>query len=1115
MSSLSPNTPTPHRPLRLDFFGGPTLWQEDTPIRISPFQAGLLSLAFETGHTRIPRATVQGLLWNCESDKVVRHRLSQLVYQTNHRCRTRVIELEGEHLRVNTQAVATDLEELKGMIRTSDFQAACDILERGFLSAFPSRRTDAFADWIEKRELGMRARLRSKALADWNASQAVHDGLGARSSAEALYRLDPHDEAVLRRVLKAHAMGGRVEEAEAVYRSFAERADPSGGWAPQRATRNLLRSVKSVRQRPPQESGIAQPRGLKVPLTGRADDLSQVSQRICENRHRDAWSIVTLSGEPGIGKTRLIEEAMQSALFRGRRVMYASPGEFERDIPLSSLLEALNSPWVGPLLTSVPNPWHSHLLSLLPQFDSDENPSPRESNDRSQRLRRHTCEALLQLFTAIARSQTAVVVLDNFHWVDEATAAVVQFLHRRWRKGQLALLLSYRHEELGRNDVAARLVSQLEGEPEAIAIRLQELERSAAQQLVASLGANQLALSTVDDIVDLAGGNPLFLIEIAANVVAGGESNSGIRVPASVRHRIVRRIGELAPTARNIISALAVHCHPATVQSLTEITGHTRHECVDALDLLKERHLVEWAGDKVGIRKDIVRQAAYERLGPTRRSLLHALTAEMLRSGVRKGRPDRIAMHYYHAGERQLACIYALEAAKPSATRRPGDCSKFLKLAYETSEGPRQQRLTIGLARALHRTRRPTAALRYARKALSEAHNLSFAESATGRLIIADALHLLGGKATAATLDELAKLEATLRENEGAVLAEVLDTTLRVIRREGDHDAVMRLFAKVKRLKGLRDPVANCRVLAILAVQAEFDDPAEGLVCARRAVEIAHQHNLQDDEMVARQRHIAALAASGVLATEEGRTSVAQVRRAARRSDDLASHLLILLELVRWHTSTGSLDIAAAALEEALVYAKLTDCPETQCLLSLASGNLAMARGDLPAAGAALYSVPGPAGSALDEASPPHRDGPAGPATEEPEQAPVPPYLTESLAGLEGNVLLETGKLRQATRVSETHTVEGPLSRVAVDLILFQARLLSRKGDTHGALDLLMRGAEAHQDQRPLHRLRLTRDLVRLARRSGSPRPGLAAGAHDLAFQLDLSELAHEFVPFM
>ena len=1113
MSTLSPNRPTAGRALRLDLFGGPTLWRDDTPVRISPFQAGLLSLGFGTGQPRIPRSMVQTLLWS-DSDKAVRHRLSQLVYQTNHRCQAKVVELEGEHVRVNTQVVATDLEELTGMIRTSDFKAACDILERGFLSALPNRKTEAFSDWIETQELGMRARLRNKALADWNASDAVHDWPGARSSAEALSRLDPYDEAVLRRVIRAHAMGGRVGEAEAVYRSFAERADPSGGWAPQRATTRLLESVESLHKRPAEESGIAKTRDVEVPLTGRVSELSQLSRSIGQDRPRGAWCIVTLSGEAGLGKTRLIGEAIQGAQLRGCKVMYACPGELERDIPLSPLLEALNSPWVGPLLSSVPDPWRSHLLSLLPQLDPDAKPPPHGQNDQSERLRRHTCEAFLQLFTAIAQSKHTVVVLDDFHWADEATATVVQFLRRRWRNGGLTLLLSYRQEELGRNEIAARLVNELEAEPDATAIRLHELESSAARELVVSLDAKKLAESAIDDIVALADGNPLFLIEIAADAMANGESRQGIGVPALVRQGIVRRIGELAPNARSTMSALAVFGHPATVRCLTGITGHTQHECIDALDLLHERRLVERTGDKVRIRQNIVRQAVYEGLSPARRSLLHALTAEALRSRTRSLRPDRIAVHYHRAGVRKLACIYALEAARPSATRKPGDRAKFLEIAYETSEEPRRQRLTLPLARTLHRSRQLAAALRYGKKA-TEVHSLSPAESSTARLIIAEARNLLGQEAPATTHDQLAELEAAvLRDNEEAVLAEVLDTTLRLLHREGDHDGVTRLFARVKRVEGLRDPLANCRILATLAMQAAFGNPAEGLVCARRAVTLAREHNLHSEEMLARQRHIAALAANGLLATEEGRTSVAEGRRSARKSDDLASHLLILLELAKWHNATGGIDIAAAVLEEAFVIAEHTDCPEIRGLANLASGNMALARGNLPAAHAAMASVRGPTASAPEEMVPRQGDTRGDLPGKESELSPVPPYLLEPLAGLEGNVLLESGKLRQATRISESHDVEELPANVALDLVLFHARLLSRKGDSPAALDLLGRGSEAHEDERPLHWLRLTLDLVRLARRSGSPRPELAAVARDRAMHLELPGLAHEFVPF-
>ena len=218
-------------------------------------------------------------------------------------------------------------------------------------------------------------------------------------------------------------------------------------------------------------------------------------------------------------------------------------------------------------------------------------------------------------------------------------------------------------------------------------------------------------------------------------------------------------------------------------------------------------------------------------------------------------------------------------------------------------------------------------------------------------------------------------------------------------------------------------------------------------------------------------------------------------------SDDLASHLFILLELAAWHTATGDLDNAAAFLEK--VAAEHTDCPEIRCLTNLARGNLALARGDVPAALDIIHTAHSSTGGTPGELP-----------GEEAEHTFVPPYLAGVWAALEGNTRLETGKFHQASTVAGNCAVEEPLHNVPVDLVLFHARLLSRKGDAREALDLLGRVAEPHGAERPLHWLSLTLDRVRLARRSGDPQPELAARARDLALRLDLPGLAHEFVPF-
>ena len=1124
MTSLSESSaifPRQHRKkLRLDFFGGPALSRDGDSVRISPFQAGLLSIAFGSGQARTPRSMVQRLLWGVGHGKVVRHRLSQLVYQTNHRCEARVIALEGEYVRVDKRAVATDLRDFDELIRSCNFEAACDLVERGFLSAFPKRKTDALADWIETHEIGRRTRLRNRALATWDAAAASDDWPNARVSAEALFRLDPQDETILRRVIRAQAMGGMVREAEAMYQSFAEYADASGEWSPDPRTRNLLRMVRALYRRPDRGPAIPEAVSLDAPLAGRASELAHLARSIFQDSSRVPWHTVTVSGEPGLGKTRLVEEAIQGARLRGYRVLRACPGELEREIPLSTLLEALNQPWVGPILRSLADPWRSHLLSLLPQFgDSVEARSePNGRAGHAEVLRRHTCEALLRLFTAIAESRPVLVFLDDFHSTDEESVTVVQFLNRRWQRGGLTLLLCYRREDLARNELAGRLIAELEADRGSTPIRLRELTDTSAKKLVLSLGAEELDEPAVDSIVKLAGGNPLFLIELAAGAPADGHSeepDGGVRVPDTVRAIVARRVAELEPDARKLLSSLAVFGRPATPKQLSRISGRSRHECIDALEPLQELRLVARTGDKVSIRHGIVRHAVYRNLSPTRRSMLHGLAAEALRSGSAGFRPDLAARHCLRAGDRELAYIYALEAAKPAAECLPADRLGLLKIAYEAGEGTRRDRVTVPLARAHHRARRLDEARRYGEEALAQETDLSESELAEMRLIVADSDHLMGRRSLGRTLDRLAGLEDLARgEGDHALLAAVLDATVVAVHRAGDRDEVLRLLAGMEGMDPFPDPLARCRILAAGAMVAGYGDPATGLTRAHQAVTIAREAKLRGEMMLALQRHVDALAAAGLLATEQGRTTVALARSEAPRSDDIASHALILLALADWQTTTGSPGIAAGMLEEASAVAAPMDCPEIRALVHLARGNLALARGDLAAALLALRAARGRDATSLEAGDGAYHEPPDPGTALEARDAPVPPYLADALASLEGSLCLESGKFAQAAEIAANHPVEEQLAAVTPELILLHARLLSRRGDTHAALALLQRAAEAREADGPVHRLRLILDLVRLARRSGNARPELAASAHEAARELNLSGLAHEFVPF-
>ena len=485
-----PQTPA----IRLELFGGPALWKHMKPVKISPLQSGLLAIAFAQRASRVSRSTIQELLWEAADGKAVRHRLSQIVYQTNQLIDLRIMRLSGEHVEVYRDRVDLDLDEYDALVESGDLHAARDLLKRGFLAASAYRRNPVFTDWVEERRLATRSALRLAALSAWERAERTLKWDRARQAADMLLWLDPHEETILRRVMRARVMAGEVREAEAAYWAFAERADSSGRWKPQAATRRLLHNVKRAGDPDRQPAG---PAGLsrEPPLVGRTGELATLARSLYDQHPGGCWTTIAVSGETGVGKTRLIREATLSARFRGCRMIEASPCRLERDIALTPLLEPLSQPWVLPFVRDLAEPWRSTMFALLPELgpataSSDRALTPvalTHAPTHAAGLSRHACQALLRLFAAIAKAQKTIFVLDALHWADDASVSVLQFLRRRWRDGDMTLLITYCAEELRPATKVSRFIEDEEANPETVALRLPELGVAEATDLARSV----------------------------------------------------------------------------------------------------------------------------------------------------------------------------------------------------------------------------------------------------------------------------------------------------------------------------------------------------------------------------------------------------------------------------------------------------------------------------------------------------------------------------------------------------------------------------------------------------------------------------------------------------
>ena len=1110
MSARAGGANSRQRRLRLEFFGGPSLWQGRQRIRLSPLQAGLLSIVFGTGRPITPRSQLQGLLWEEDDGKAVRHRLSQLVYQTNTRSRARVVTLEGEYARADTDVVATDLEEFDELVGAFDLLRAGDLVERGFLSAFPKRRTDSLTDWIQEQAVGRRKLVCDRAAARWAAAVASNDWSGARVAAEALAMLVPRSEAILERALHTHAGGGAVHEAEAAYR-FALK---DGGSAGSGATH--------LGDAPPTDlSGASARAGSPQPFLGRASELARLKRAMRrEVPTLGRWQTVVVSGEAGIGKTRLVEEATVDARHRGYRVLRASSGDLERTVPLSPLLESLNQPWVAPVVESADGRWRQRLRSLLPQLTSRTKREPEAHAPPSADWlahRRHTCDTFLHLFSTIAAPKPTVLVLDNFHAIDEASTTVVEFMQRRWHGGEFTLILCHRPEELAGNDAAARLLAALGAMQGTTAIRLRALPEAAADKLASYFGEGGLERRRRALAAELAGGNPLLLIELAREIAERGHQRADqVELPARVRSVVSRRLAALGCGDRRLLDAAAVLGCPATADELADIVLMSRRECLETLARLQELGLVTMAEYGATIRHGAVRLAVYRELETNLRSEFHGLAADSLRASTRRHPPEAVARHYQLAGQRGRACRFALEAARPGLRHKPGVRRTLLEVAYGACEEAERNRVALPLAREHLLARRLASALRYGEVALAAEGTFSGLERLEARLVAVTAGEHLGQ----GTLDDTTRQLLWIREEldrecpdarGDSLRAAVLDIAAEALLRGERREEAAALAPQAAILQKSPVPRARCLSLATRALLGGSAAAAGSLEIAEKAVSAAREHDLGVELALALWRCAEALAEHGLLASDRGRGIVALSELEGASGADLGAHVFTLLTLAEWHMATGSHSLARAALERAIPLTQGMDCPEIRARAQLAHARRALAARNADAALRSLAAISGPPSGSPSGARTKDRavEGLAA------SSRAVGPRLRGSIVGVWGDACLESGMVAHAMEAASQHPLGDRLGGEPVELVLFHASLLARRAKVPEALELLNRAASGYAGCRRLSWLRVALAIARLGRRGGAPDPGLAAEARGVAEEIGLPAFALRFAPFI
>jgi class 3 adenylate cyclase/pimeloyl-ACP methyl ester carboxylesterase len=431
-------------------------------------------------------------------------------------------------------------------------------------------------------------------------------------------------------------------------------------------------------------------RGL-TPFVGRKDELAAL-ERARELAAAGQGQIVALVGEPGVGKSRLFYELTHSARMRSWLVIEGasvSSGSASSWAPVVDLLKpyfgiapgddrrASAEKVLGKVLLLDEN-FRTILPPLLALLDLPVEDAAWQALDPPQR-RRRTLDGLKALLVRESQRQPLALVLEDLHWIDGETQALLDGLVESMSTCRILLLVNYRSEY--RHGWGSRAhYTQL---------RIDPLGTAGAEELLSGLLGDGPDLAELRRrLLEASEGNPLFIEESVRNLVDAGvlagargahrlvRRPNGIEVPASVAAIIAARIDRLSEAEKTALQVAAVVGEEVPLALLEAVAAMTTEELHGALADLRGRELVYEArlfpDIAYAFRHGLTRRVAYDGLVHDTRRTLHARIAEALEAR-HADRLDEVvetlAHHYEHGAVLPKAASYFLRAADKAKQR--------------------------------------------------------------------------------------------------------------------------------------------------------------------------------------------------------------------------------------------------------------------------------------------------------------------------------------------------------------------------------------------------------------------------------------------------------------
>lgn len=569
-------------------------------------------------------------------------------------------------------------------------QATIDVLE--FLRLLALRRDeeaveayagDLLGTSFDEAIVGLRERLRASYLDTLDRlmrrTYAEGDLAGALRFAELLLAAEEWREDAVRSVMAIRYERGDRSGAISAYERFAETLRRELRTAPMPETialRDAILSGAPLPQSVPKVRGADPELGAR--FVGRKEELRTL-RGAWEKAARGRGTTMLLSGEPGIGKSRLALELGAIVESQGGCALIGRTSSPEA-AAFQPVIEALRDGL--PLLArgDLEDGWLAALSSVLPEVARlSDNVSPFDESENERRdpvrARARLREGMVRAIAAIARRRPLLMVLEDVHWAGRETIDFIEMLANRAAALPMLLVLTYRPGDIDPKHPLHVVCRELQHARRAQVVappRLGKLEL--AELARAFLGQERPTQELVERLEQTSEGNPLFAVQVLRYVAETGDLPGAERALQSIAATVISRLERLAPEARAIAEVAATIDSDFTSEEIARVGGWEEATVLAALGVLLDARIVcERGGERFayGFTHALIQSAIRDAAKQAEQRPRHFRIAQVLAAtrATDPAAPALIAAHWEAANETKRAALALLQAARVEMQR--------------------------------------------------------------------------------------------------------------------------------------------------------------------------------------------------------------------------------------------------------------------------------------------------------------------------------------------------------------------------------------------------------------------------------------------------------------